>query len=73
MKAYLYNSSGLRFLVNGEKSKDENNPPYFVAGNEVDPFKIHSWIVKKGKYKIDVEFLSNGRVQSTETISLTFR
>lgn len=73
LKAYLYNSSGLRFLVNGEKSKDENNPPYFVAGNEVDPFKIHPWIVKKGKYKIDVEFLSNGRVQSTETISLTFR
>ena len=70
MKAYLEKPQELRFKVNGEGSKTEQNPPYFVAGNEVEPFSIHPWRIGPGTHKVEVEFMMRNKVQFKESLTL---
>ena len=70
VKAYLQKPQALRFKVNGYSSKIEQNPPYFVVGNEVEPFSIHPWRIGSGNYKVEVEFLKAGKTQFTETLNI---
>lgn len=72
IKFSLDKTQPLRFMINGRlEDKSENNPPYFLTGNDPGTMDINNWEVRPGTYNIEIRFLGNGgKVNFTETLKL---